>query len=380
MPSHFKLLDRISQIQPEAWDALHDGHPGLRHAFLEALESNGCTGPGTGWLPAHAVLLRDASLVAAMPLYLKEHSYGEYVFDWAWADAYQRNGIAYYPKWLSAIPFSPLPGNRLLGRTAGDRATLLDAVLAQVKESGASSLHILFPGKDEAELMTSRRMLVREGVQFHWHNAGYRDFEAFLTSLNHEKRKKIRQERRRLEGLTLSYRWLDGHQASEEHWRFFYSVYAQTYRLHRSTPYLNEAFFIDIASRMPEQVRLLLVEENGKALAGAFFLCDGSALYGRYWGASRHIPNLHFEVCYYRAIDYCIQLGLARMEGGAQGEHKLSRGLTPVQTRSAHWIADSRFRDALDHFLARERAGVGLYLDELAERSPFRQSTQTGHT
>ena len=373
MHSDFKLLPAISEIRPEAWDALHDGHPGLRHAFLQSLESAACVGQHSGWRPAHAVLFSGGELVAAMPLYLKEHSYGEYVFDWAWADAYQRNGLAYYPKWLAAIPFSPLPGARLLGRSASHRAALLDATLTMVQESGASSLHVLFPAADETALMQSRGMLVREGVQFHWHNAGYADFDAFLASLNHEKRKKIRQERRKLDGLGLAYHRLDGHQATEEHWRFFHEIYAQTYHLHRSTPYLNQAFFRQIARRMPDQVRLLLVEQQGGAVAGAFFLCDSNALYGRYWGATRPIPNLHFEVCYYRAIDYCIGHGLSRMEGGAQGEHKLSRGLTPVKTRSAHWIADPRFRDAVDRFLAREREGVGMYLDELTERSPFRR-------
>lgn len=377
MPSEFRLVDAISVIPSDAWDRLHDGHPGLRHAFLDSLEQSGCVGKGSGWQPAHATLHRDGELVAAMPLYLKDHSYGEYVFDWAWADAYQRNGIAYYPKWLSAIPFSPLPGTRLLGRSQQDRGTLLDAVLAMAAESGASSLHILFPDIGEGALMASRKLLVREGVQFHWQNVGYADFDDFLTSLNHEKRKKIRQDRRKLDTRALSYRWLDGHQASATDWRFFYAAYAHTYRLHRSTPYLNEAFFLELARRMPAQVRLLIVEQAGESVAGAFFLCDDTALYGRYWGTSQHIPNLHFEVCYYRAIAYCIEHGLARMEGGAQGEHKLSRGLTPVRTRSAHWIADPRFRDAVDRFLEREREGVSLYLDELAERNPFRRNPGT---
>ncbi|QDF96570.1 GNAT family N-acetyltransferase [Azoarcus sp. DD4] len=368
----FHLVSRLAEIPAAAWDRLAGSQVCLSHAYLDTLEQTGCVGGRTGWTPRHATLWRSGELVAAMPLYIKQHSYGEYVFDWAWADAYQRHGLDYYPKWLCALPFTPIPGQRLLGRTADDRRGLLDKLLTLAADSGLSSLHILFPDEDEGQWMTDAGLLLRQGVQFHWQNAGYTGFEDFLAGLNHEKRKKIRQERRRAAEHGLTLRWLDGHSATAADWRFFHRCYATTYALHRSTPYLNEDFFTELARRLPTRVRLLLAERDGAALAGAFFLCDDKALYGRYWGSTASFPFLHFELCYYQAIAYCIEHGLDRFEGGAQGEHKLSRGLLPVLTRSAHWIADPRFRDAVDRYLARETEGIGFYLDELAERSPFR--------
>ena len=370
----FHLIPSLVDIEAAQWNAIAGGQACLSHAFLGTLESTGCVGGKTGWTPHHATLWRDGELVAAMPLYLKVHSYGEYVFDWAWADAYARNGLDYYPKWLSALPFCPIPGTRLLGRSTDDRKSLLAAVLALAADSGLSSFHLLFPTEEEGLWMREAGMMLRNGVQFHWHNAGYADFDAFLSHLNHDKRKKIRQERRRAGGHGLSIRWLDGHTATASDWAFFYRCYATTYALHRSTPYLTPDFFTTLARDMPDGVRLLLAERDGEALAGAFYLCDGEALYGRYWGATEPLPFLHFELCYYQAIDYCIRHGLSRFEGGAQGEHKLSRGLEPVVTRSAHWIADRRFRDAVDRFLEQESTGIQFYLDELSERSPFRNT------
>nr|WP_241762882.1 GNAT family N-acetyltransferase [Aromatoleum aromaticum] len=364
-------------IDPAAWDALTNGQVCVSHAFLAALEATGCVGAGTGWLPRHATLWEGPQLVAAMPLYEKHHSYGEYVFDWAWAEAYARHGLAYYPKWLAAVPFTPVPGMRLLGRDTTSRKALLQATLASAEESGLSSLHVLFPTETEAGWMREAGLLIRQGVQFHWFNAGYRDFNDFLGSLNHEKRKKIRQDRRHAAAHSLTFRWLDGTTANAADWAFFHRCYAATYALHRSTPYLGAPFFTQLASRAPHSVRLLLAEREGKPVASAFFLCDGEALYGRYWGATEHLPFLHFELCYYRAIDYCIGHRLSRFEGGAQGEHKLARGLQPVVTRSAHWIREPRWRDAVDRFLAQETAGIDFYLDELTERSPFRASRRT---
>lgn len=368
----FHLIPALAAVDPEQWDALSGGQACLSFAFLNALETTGCVGGKSGWTPQHATLWREGTLAAAMPLYLKTHSYGEYVFDWAWADAYARNGLDYYPKWLSALPFCPIPGARLLGHTAEDRKTLLSAVLALAAKSGLSSLHVLFPTPEEGRWLRDAGMLLRSGVQFHWQNAGYADFDSFLAHLNHDKRKKIRQERRRAGAHGLDLRWLDGHTASMDDWAFFHRCYATTYALHRSTPYLTPDFFVTLAREQPDGVRLLLAERDGHPVAGAFYLCDDEALYGRYWGATEALPFLHFELCYYQAIDYSIRNGIKRFEGGAQGEHKLSRGLEPVVTRSAHWIADPRFRDAVDQFLERETTGIQFYLDELSERSPFR--------
>lgn len=375
MTSHrsVRLVEALAAVRPDRWDAISGQTACLSHAFLSALEDSGSVGAGTGWTPRHLGLWAGDNLQAALPLYEKHHSYGEYVFDWAWADAYARHGLDYYPKLLSAIPFTPVPGLRLLGDDPESRIQLLDAALQIAEDVGHSSLHILFPAGAEAEWMRERGMLIRTGVQFHWLNRGYRDFDDFLSALNHDKRKKIRQERKRAAAHGLSCAWLDGASAQAADWHFFYRCYATTYALHRSTPYLTPTFFPMLAERAPDKVRLLLARRGGEPVAAAFFLCDGEALYGRYWGASEHLPFLHFELCYYQAIEYCIRNHIPRFEGGAQGEHKMARGLEPVATRSAHWIRDPRFRDAVDRFLAREKEGVGFYLDELADRSPFRQ-------
>lgn len=391
------LLPAIADIAAPDWDALLDATtdaapPCLRHAYLASLEETGCVGGHTGWTPAHATLWQNGRAIAAMPLYLKDHSYGEYVFDWAWAEAYARHGLDYYPKWLSAVPFTPIPGPRLLARDAAARSALFEAVLAHVRAAGHSSLHLLFPSDEDAILLRSAGMMIREGVQFHWQNrppraasgaaedrsgasttAGWADFDAFLASLSSDKRKKIRQERRRASAHGLELRWLDGREAQPAHWDFLWRCYAGTYALHRSTPYLAPDFFHRLAQRMPTAVRLLLASRHGEPLAAAFFLCDARALYGRYWGTLEELPFLHFELCYYQAIEYCIAHGLERFEGGAQGEHKLARGLGPVRTTSAHWIADPRFRRAIGDYLTRERLSIDGYVDELHERSPFRQ-------
>ncbi len=374
-PDGFHLIPTLTDIPAKDWDAIAGRQPCLSHAYLHGLERTGCVGPGTGWIPRHATLWRSSQLIAALPLYEKNHSYGEYVFDWGWAEAYRRHGLHYYPKWLAAIPFTPIPGARLLGATTTDRRALLDAVLALAADSGLSSLHLLFPTKEEAEWLQEAGLPLRQGVQFHWHNMGYADFDDFLARLNHDKRKKIRQERHRAAAHGLDLHWLDGHGASEADWAFFHHCYATTYARHNATPYLNADFFLSFAQARPDNVRLLVATRAGRPVASAFFLCDGEALYGRYWGASEALPFLHFELCYYQAIDYCITQGLTRFEGGAQGEHKLSRGLLPIETYSAHWIADPRFRHAVDDFLQRERTGIGFYLDELAERAPFRSES-----
>jgi predicted N-acyltransferase len=398
-PDGLHLLPAIAAIAPEAWDSLVDATcphaaPCLRHAYLQALEQSACVGGRSGWTPCHATLWAGGRAIAAMPLYLKAHSYGEYVFDWAWAEAYHRYGLAYYPKWLAALPFTPVPGPRLLGLDVAARRELLAATLTHARQSGLSSFHLLFLHEADLALAHEAGLLIREGVQFEWTNrslppladgplraggpgsfpsaTAWPDFDAFLASLSHPKRKKIRQERRRAGEQNLELEWLDGHSADAQDWNFFHRCYATTYALHRSTPYLSAEFFALLARRMPDAVRLLVARRDREALAAAFFLCDGTTLYGRYWGALEDLPFVHFELCYYQAIEYCLTHGLQRFEGGAQGEHKLSRGLLPKRTWSAHWIADPRFASAIDDYLARERRGTDLYLDDLAERTPFR--------
>lgn len=371
------IVDSLAGLCPAEWDELardDDGviAPALTHAFLRTLEETGCVGANTGWIPKHATLWRDGRLTAAMPLYEKQHSYGEYVFDWAWADAYARHGLSYYPKWVAAIPFTPTPGRRVLGRDAQARLDLLNAVLKHACTSSYSSLHILFMDEEEAAWFREAGLLLRSGVQFHWKDQSYRDFDDFVGGMNHDKRKRIRQERRRASEHALELRWLDGHSAKPHDWAFLHRCYAMTYALHRSTPYLSPRFFTELARRQPDAVRLLVASRQGQPVASAFFLCDEQALYGRYWGAIEPLPFLHFELCYYQAIEYCIASGRARFEGGAQGEHKLARGLQPVVTRSAHWIREPRFRHAVEDYLAREAAGIDLYVSELENRMPFR--------
>ncbi|HSD40168.1 MAG TPA: GNAT family N-acetyltransferase [Rhodocyclaceae bacterium] len=366
----FRIIHDISQIPAPAWDALHDGQPFARHAFLAALESSGSVGPATGWIPAHATLWQDENLIAAAPLYLKSHSWGEYVFDWAWAEAYARHGQNYYPKWLCAVPFSPVPGARLLARDTASRRVLLQAMLEHFKHSGHSSFHLLFP--DENLEGIPPQLLQRHGVQFHWHNKGYRHFEDFLASMSHDKRKKIRQERRKVAESGCTLEVLEGVAIKAEHWDFFYRCYAMTYAQHGGSPYLTPDFFLRIGAKLPENCVLLLASREGRPIASSLLIRDDTALYGRYWGALEHVSCLHFEACYYTPIEYAIEQKLQRFEGGAQGEHKLARGLDPTPTQSLHWIADENFREAIARFLQRESLGMTQYVNELGEHSAYR--------
>lgn len=309
-----------------------------------------------------------------MPLYLKSHSYGEYVFDWSWADAYQRHGLDYYPKLLSAVPFTPVTGARLLVRTADQRAALIAAALALGAELEVSSVHCLFPVEADAEAFAAEGMMLRHGVQFHWSNAGYESFDQFLGVMNHDKRKKIKQERRKVRDAEITFEWREGNEITESDWAFFYRCYARTYREHHSTPYLSLTFFQRIGAMMPGNLVLVLAYREGRPIAASLNMRDATTLFGRYWGALEHHPVLHFETCYYQVIEYCISRGLATFEGGAQGEHKMARGLLPVETRSAHWIARRDFASAIENFLTRETQGIAHYLDELNERRPYKES------
>jgi predicted N-acyltransferase len=305
---------------------------------------------------------------------MKGHSYGEYVFDWAWADAYARAGLDYYPKLVAAVPFSPCPGARLLAETDTDRALLLRALKTITAESEVSSLHVLYPTASEQALLLKDGFLPRQSVQFHWQNHGYSNFEQFLGEMSHDKRKRIKQERRRVRDAGVKWRVLHGRSSSEADWHFFDSCYQRTYREHHSTPYLNRQFFGLIGERMPESLLLIIADIDGIPVAASLNLLGDDALYGRYWGARQFVSGLHFEACYYQTIEYSINNKLSRVEGGAQGEHKLARGFTPVTCHSAHLIKDARFARAIQEFLAREATGTARYVSELNEHSPFKDS------
>ena len=374
-----RLVDDLATVASGDWNSLAAAsgsgraQPFLRHEFLHAMEASGCVGAGTGWMPRH-LLLEDARgrLRAAVPLYLKSHSYGEYVFDWAWADAYQRHGRRYYPKLLSAVPFTPVTGPRLLAADDRAREAAARALMRLAAESGLSSLHVLFPTESEAALLEARGAMQRRGVQFHWRNEGWADFDAFLAALSQPKRKKIRAERRKVASAGLAIERLAGEAIAPADWAFFARCYENTYAEHGSTPYLNLAFFERIGALLPEHLVLVVARDGARPIACSLLVVDDERVYGRYWGALEQVPCLHFELCYYQAIELAIERGLAVIEGGAQGEHKMARGFEPVETRSAHWLAEPAFADAVERFLEREGGMVGAWLDELDERSPFR--------
>ena len=380
------ILSSPAEVPADEWNALlaRDAQPTpfLRHEFLDALHVARCAVDDTGWSP-HFVTLTDANtgrLAAAAPVYAKQHSYGEYVFDWAWADAYQRNNLPYYPKLLCAVPFTPVHGTRLLAADDDARRRLAATLLAFAEQSDVSSLHVLFPTGDEARLLESMGMMLREGVQFHWLNDGYRHFDDFLGTLEQKKRKNIRAERRKVHDAGVTFRRLTGDQITDADWRFFSRCYRQTYREHYSSPYLNLDFFRTIGATMPENLLLVIAEADGQPIASALAVYrrgehGGGTLYGRYWGAIEHVPCLHFETAYYQLLEFCIEAGLDTFEGGAQGEHKLARGFLPTVTHSAHWLAHPAFSDAVARFLERETEHIHAYVDELREHDPFRRST-----
>jgi predicted N-acyltransferase len=380
------ILSSPAEVPADEWNALlaRDAQPTpfLRHEFLDALHVARCAVDDTGWSP-HFVTLTDAGtgrLAAAAPVYAKQHSYGEYVFDWAWADAYQRNDLPYYPKLLCAVPFTPVQGTRLLAADDDARRRLAATLLAFAEQSDVSSLHVLFPTGDEARLLESMGMMLREGVQFHWLNDGYRHFDDFLGTLEQKKRKNIRAERRKVHDAGVTFRRLTGDRITDADWRFFSRCYRQTYREHYSSPYLNLDFFRTIGATMPENLLLVIAEADGQPIASALAVYrrgehGGGTLYGRYWGAIEHVPCLHFETAYYQLLEFCIEAGLDTFEGGAQGEHKLARGFLPTVTHSAHWLAHPAFSDAVARFLERETAHIHAYVDELREHDPFRRST-----
>ena len=377
--NHYRthIVSSLSDIGQDAWDGLlalqGEANPFLSYAFLHALHESGSATPETGWQPQYSALYDGEELAAALPLYVKGHSYGEYVFDWAWADAYRRHGLEYYPKLLSAVPFTPVAGPRLLARDADARAALIDVLVATQQATEVSSTHILFPPEEHARQLQDAGFLLRSGVQFHWLNGGYATFEDFLATLEQKKRKNIRAERRKVKEAGVTLRRVRGSEASEADWRFFNRCYRHTYAAHYSTPYLNLDFFQRIGREMPENILLVIAERAGRPIASSLVIHSADTLYGRYWGEIEHVPCLHFEAAYYQPLEFCIEQGIQTFEGGAQGEHKMARGFLPTRTWSAHWLAHPSFADAIERFLEREAGGIDEYMDELNERSPFRR-------
>ncbi len=371
-----------SRIDARAWDALVEASPSatpfMRHAYLCALHQSASAVPETGWAPQFLAIEHDGTLAAACPLYLKSHSYGEYVFDWAWAQAYEDAGLRYYPKLLSAVPFTPVPGSRLLARDPQARVVLLRAMETFARRHRLSSAHVLFLDEADRAAAEAAGWMLRSTVQFHWVNrepAAYADFADFLASLQREKRKKIQQERRYVREAGVGFEARVGAQITAADWDFFYRCYLNTYRAHHSTPYLTREFFERMATSMPQHWLLFTAKRGGEAIAASLIALDperGHA-YGRYWGALDAVSCLHFDACYYQPLEWCIENGYRRFEGGAQGEHKMARGLMPVRTHSAHWLSDARFADAVARYLEREGAGIEAYVSELDERNPFKR-------
>ena len=377
-PLTLTLHKAIAEIAPADWDACAGrGNPFVSHAFLGAVEDSGSAGPRTGWLPQHAVL-RDASgsVVAAAPMYAKSHSYGEYVFDHGWANAFERAGGSYYPKLQVAVPFSPVPGPRLLVRPNSDvTAAGLGQALAQAcRELRLSSVHATFCTEADWHALGEAGWLQRLGVQFHWENAGYATFDDFLGALASRKRKVLRRERRDAQGAGLEFVTLRGEEIRPEHWKAFYKFYTSTVDRKWGSAYLTRQFFPLLSQRLDDAVVLMLALDRGKPVAGALNLAGDEALYGRNWGCSGDWPFLHFELCYYRAIDFAIAHGLKRVEAGAQGEHKIQRGYLPKPTYSAHWIAHPGLRDAIGDFVDRERPAMLAEIEALAATGPYRRA------
>ena len=380
-----RVVDHPAAIDASAWNALLAAQPSatpfMRHEYLAALQDSGSASPATGWAARFVAVFATEgghqNLVAAAPIYLKDHSYGEYVFDWAWADAYQRHGLAYYPKLLGAVPFTPVPGPRLMARDDPARARLLAALLRLAQSEHLSSVHLLFLDDADQRVAAAAGWMMRSTVQFHWRNrepTPYADFADFLAVLQRDKRKKIGQERRKVREAGVTFRVGIGADITTADWDFFYRCYTLTYRAHHSTPYLTRDFFARVATSMPENWLLFVAEQAGEPVAASLIAIDPARghAFGRYWGATRHVDCLHFEACYYQPLAWCIAHGYQRFEGGAQGEHKMARGLLPVATASAHWLAHPQFARAVADFLRCEGRAVESYLDELDERRPFK--------
>jgi predicted N-acyltransferase len=382
-----RVVDDPSLIDAAQWNALLGAQPSatpfMRIEYLCALHDSGSAVQSTGWSAQFLTVTEGNQLVAACPLYLKDHSYGEYVFDWAWADAYRRHGLHYYPKLLNAVPFTPVPGPRLLARDAATRVVLLQAIQQFARQAKLSSAHLLFLDDADQQAARDAGWMMRSTVQFHWtqrrsehDQRPYADFDDFLTGLQRDKRKKIQQERRRVVEAGVTFTSHQGREIAAADWDFFYRCYTLTYRAHHSTPYLTRDFFARMAATMADHWLLFVAWRGGERIGVSLIAIDPErrVAFGRYWGATEHVSCLHFDACYYQPLAWCIEHGYLRFEGGAQGEHKMARGLLPVQTWSAHWLAHPQFAEAVADFLARESAGVEDYLSELNDRRPFKSA------
>ncbi|MFZ9250922.1 MAG: GNAT family N-acetyltransferase [Hylemonella sp.] len=377
-----RLLDSPLKIEAADWNQLlamqAEPTPFMRHEYLSALHLSGSATPATGWTPCFVTLWQGNRLAAACPMYFKTHSYGEYVFDWAWASAYQRHGLAYYPKALVAVPFTPVAGSRLLAIDAASRSALVAALIEICQHQQVSSLHLLFASEEDLAPCRQAGLSLRHTVQFHWNNAAtpYQDYEDFLRHLAQDKRKKIRQEQRKVKDAGVHHRWVHGRNISSDDWDFFYRCYSQTYAEHGNPPYLQQDFFLHhMAQNMPDAWLMFIAERAGHPIACSLVALDPARriAYGRYWGALERVDCLHFDLCYYQPIQWCIAQGMARFEGGAQGEHKLSRALLPVRSSSAHWMANPAFAQAVERALDQEQSAIGDYLAELDQHSPFKR-------
>jgi len=379
-----KIYQSILDIPADQWDKVNvDGNPFTSYAFLSSLEESASIGNKTGWLPRYLVVCDESgNLAGALPMYEKHHSWGEYVFDWAWANAWQQSGLAYYPKLIVAVPFSPVSGQRILVAAGNQQDKIIkslhQAAIEYAKEASYSSLHYLFPSSAECSFLQQQGLQIRHDVQFHWDNHDYPDFQGFLATMSSRKRKKIARERRRVSELGVEFKIISGQDISANHMHNMYEFYLSTIMAHGSHAYLSRRFFQLLGQRMADHIVLIEAHLEEKVIAAALNIRHENVLYGRYWGCHEEYHSLHFETCYYQAIDYCINNGLSRFEGGAQGEHKLSRGFLPSITCSAHWMADEKLSSAISDFLDREKAHVAHYQQLLEERSPFKGGGESG--
>ncbi|MBT8098225.1 MAG: GNAT family N-acetyltransferase [Gammaproteobacteria bacterium] len=368
--------ESMASIDADAWNGLAGSqYPFLRHEFLSAAEDTGAVCEASGWIPCHLTLRDSNGLRAAMPLYEKNHSWGEFVFDWAWARAYEQAGFPYYPKLVSAAPFTPAPSARLLCRDRQDTQAanaLIDAALDLADERDCSSLHVLFPEAGERNLLANAGLKIRKDCQFHWHNRDYADFDAFLDSFSAAKRKKVRQDRRRVSDAGIRFRRLRGDALNAGLWQTVYELISITFMRRGSMPYFGLDFFISVSRALPDNILVILAEKNGQAIAAAVFFESPDVLYGRYWGSSGHYNALHFETCYYQGIDYCIETGKQLFEPGTQGEHKISRGFEPTETWSAHWLRQPKFFSAIGDYVDEESRHIDRYMEAVDEHSPYR--------
>ena len=379
MTLEFRLNQHSSilELDGPSWNQLTGDSPFLRYEFLAALEKTGCVDADTAWQSMHLTVTNQAGrLLGALPLYAKYDSLGEFVFDWSWANAYDRTGLSYYPKLVSAVPFTPTTGQRLLVAPGSDFGSIAPILLNGARELAeklhASSLHILFPTEHERSYLESKGLLARKGCQFHWHNHDYRDFDDFLSRLSSAKRKKVRRERRRVTEAGITFERMLGNQPSTADWEVAFEFYTQTFLRHGHSPYLNRAFFNEVAQTMPENLLIVFARYGGRPIATAICFRNQRTLYGRYWGSLANFHSLHFECCYYQGINYCIEEGLETFEPGTQGEHKISRGFTPTATWSNHWLTDQQFGHAVADFLRRERLHIDAYMEETTNRAPYR--------